>query len=218
MDIPLEPILLPYLAIIAVTMLVTGFIGLMRGWKAQLAILALMAFLWILFSLAGNTLVEFVNDMYRGVLFLTSCVMDADPCTCFETSGLAQKTLIDPNNPNQVRLFFTVILASAAVLAYLFVMRLGRRPPKISQKLLGALMGVATGFILSYLLLSPMLQQLPIPLPEAWTAEGFPQIPGLVAGAADVCQVSLPFGFMMFLVLFVIVAVRFIRAPKKEEA
>ena len=217
MDIPLEPAIIQSLGILAAVMLISGVIGLIRGWIGQLAILALIISLWSLFSFAGNTLIEFVNNMYRGIIFLASCVMDADPCACFETSHIMERTLIDSHNPGQVRLFFSVVLALTAFLAYLFVIRLGRMAPLLSRKLLGALVGALNGFVLSYLLLPSVLQQLPIPLPAAETVEGFPQIPGLVAGAADVCQISLPFGFLLFLVLFVVVAVRFIRAPKKRE-
>ena len=218
MDIPLEQGTIRTLGILVAATLMSGIIGLMRAWIGQLAILALNISLWSLFSLAGNAVVALVNDMYRRILFLASCGMAADPAGCSETSRVMDRILIDPSSPGQVHLFFGVILALTTLVSYLFVIRFGRIARPLSRKLLGALLGVVNGLILCYLLLPSTLQQLPLPLPEAWTVEGFPQIPGLVAGTADVCQVSLPFGFLMFLVLFVIVAVRFIRTPKREEA
>lgn len=218
MDLPLEANAIQSLAVLITVLMTFAIAGLKRGWIGQAVTLTLIISLWSVFSLTGDILIKFANNIHKGVFFLALCGMEEDPFACVETSGIMQKTLIDPQEPAQVRLFFLVIFVCALAVAYLLVVRFGKLPRSIWQKLIGTLMGVVNGFILSYLLLPFTGEQLPLLPPlEAETAEGFPEVARLIPGFTTVCHVGVPFIVVILFVLFVIAAVRFARPPKQEQ-
>lgn len=205
--------------VILITLLMTfAIVGLKRGWIGQAVTLTLIISLWSLFSLTGDTLIKFANNIHKGVFFLALCGTEEDPFACLESSGIMQKILVDPQEPAQVRLFFLVIFVCALAVAYLLVVRFGKLPRSIWQKLIGTVMGVVNGFILSYLLLPFTAEQLPLLPPlEAGRAEGFEEVARLIPGFTTACHVGVPFIVVILFVLFVIVAVRFARPPKQEQ-
>ncbi len=218
MDIQLDASIIQNLVILIAVLVVFAVVGLKRGWIGQLVILALIISIWGVFKIAGDLLVKLANNLYKGVFFLVLCGTEEDPFACLETSGIMQKILIDPQDPEQVRLLFLIIFVFTLLLAYLLLARFGKAPSSIVQKLTGALMGVANGLVLSYLLLPFTPEQLPlVPLPAAEVEEGLPEIVELMPRLTTACQVSVPFVVLILFVLFVIVAVRFIR-PKKAES
>ncbi len=215
MDIQLDTSIIQNLVILIAVLVVFAIVGLKRGWIGQLVILALIISLWSVFKIAGDLLVKLANNLYKGVFFLVLCGTEEDPFACLETSGIMQKILIDPQDPEQARLLFLIIFVFTLLLSYLLLARFGKAPISIVQKLIGAFMGLVNGLLLSYLLLPFTPEQLPlVPLSEAEVEEGFPEIAQLMPRFTAACQVSVPLIVLVLFVLFVIVAVRFIR-PRK---
>ena len=213
MNLPFEPAMLQYLIVIATALTASTMIGLKRGWRGQLMAFIPIVSVWGVLQLKTEALVATVNSTYKGVLFFASCGSQADTSACLESSGVAHAMLVDPASADQSRLLLLLLFVSAVVLAFTFVMRLGRTPTSLVQRLLGAVLGVANGFTLSYLVL-PLLsygQRVNLPVVSA-TAEGeLPNIASNLPSLFDTPQVSVAVVILALIVLFVFVAVRLMK-------
>jgi len=214
----LTVIIMQYIVVVIAILVIFATIGLKRGWKAQLVNFALVLALWSLASVKGDMLIRLANMMYRGLTFFARCGAEEDPVACLEAAALMQTLLVNPENPNHARLFFLIVLAGSLLLSSLVVVRLGKAPLSAPQKLMGTVMGLANGFMLSYflLLIAPYRQQIPLPIAEAVGGEYLLHRPEGNPGLNPIFQGGLPLTLLIVLVLFVVLAVRFIR-PTKEE-
>jgi hypothetical protein len=215
MNTPLDATIIQSLVVLIAILIVFAIIGLRTGWRGQVVILGLIISLWGLFSIAGDLLVKLANNAYMGFLFLVQCAIMEDPFTCLESSGIMQKILVTPQDAEQVRLLFLSIFVFTLLPAYLLVVRFGKAPRSILQKLIGLVTGIVSGLILSYLLIPFTPTQIPL-LPGDGLEEDLPQIAEYVPELSTVCQVSVPFIVLVLFVLFVLVAVRFIRPTKAQ--
>ncbi len=211
-------IIMQYVVVVIAILLIFATIGLKRGWKAQLVNSALVLALWSLASVRGDLLMRLLNMMYRGLLFFAWCGAEEDPVACLEASSLMQTLLVNPENPNHARLFLLIVLTSSLLLSSLAVVRLGKAPPSATQKLMGTIMGLANGFMLSYFLLIivPYGQETPLSIADAVGGEYLLHTSEGGSGLNPIFHGGLPLTVLIVVVFFVILAVRFIR-PTKEE-
>jgi len=185
MKLPFEPAVLQYLIVIITALAASTAVGLKRGWRGQLMAFVPILAIWGLLGVRREALVAAVNTAYRGLLFFTACGTQTDTGSCLESSGVAAAMLVDP----------------------------GRPPTSLLQRLMGAVLGVANGFTLSYLLL-PMLpyrQQINLPIASTAAEEELPNIAQGLPVSFNVPQVSVAAVVLVFFVVFVILAVRLMR-------
>ncbi len=215
----LEPALLQFLIVVVAALTASTALGLKRGWRGQLMAFVPIVSIWALLSAKGNALVGLVNVAYKGFQFFTSCSGEAGSAACAQAAEVTTAVLVDPSSPDQARPLFLTVFVLTVVVAFVFVVRFGRKPASILQRLMGAVIGIANGFTLSYLLL-PMLpyrQQIPLPV-AASAAEGELQGAGQsLPGSLSVPPVGAGVVLVAFLIAFVILAVRLIRPPEPRE-
>ena len=213
MNLPFEPAVLQYLIVIITALAVSTAVGLKRGWRGQLMAFVPILAIWGLLGVRREALVAGVNTAYRGFLYFTACGTQTDSGSCLESSGVTAAMLVDPGNAGQTSLLLLVVFVTTIVLVFALVMRLGRPPASLLQRLMGAVLGVANGFTLSYLLL-PMLpyrQQINLPIASAAAEEELPNIVQGLPVSFNVPQVSVAAVVLVFFVGFVILAIRLMR-------
>jgi len=218
MESHFEPGITQYFAAFLVIVVILGIVGFKRGRGGQLVISLTIISLQALVRLEADMLISFVNLIYRSVLLVASCGMAEDSGPCVQASHMMRWTIVNPDDPGQTRLFLLATFTFALLLTLLLVIRLGNPPRSAVHRVLGAALGVANGFILSYLLLPLALQREQTPLPVGETVAGQAFAPGVELGPGfnAVFQTSRPFILLMVIVLFVILAVRFVQPPKVE--
>jgi NADH:ubiquinone oxidoreductase subunit 6 (subunit J) len=214
MSLSFEPAVLQYLIVIATSLAISTAVGLKRGWRGQLMAFVPILALWGLLGARKESLIGAVNAAYKGLLFFASCGSQGDTETCFEASGVANAMLVDPSNADQARVLLLLVFVSAIMLVFTLVVRLGKPPTSLLQRLMGAVLGVANGFTLSYLLLPllPYRQEINLPVASA-TEEGLPSIAQGFPSSLGFPQVSAAAVVLVLLVIFVLVAVRLMRRP-----
>ncbi|HEM60828.1 MAG TPA: hypothetical protein ENO24_00915 [Chloroflexi bacterium] len=213
MKLPFEPAFLQYLIVIVTALAASTAVGLKRGWRGELMAFVPIVAIWALLGATKERLVGSMNVAYRSLRFFLACGSQANTGSCVQSSGLANAMLVDPSNPEQVRLLVLAVFICAVALIFVLVFRFGRRPSSIWQRLLGALLGVANGFTLSYLML-PLLsyrEQITLPVASA-SAEGDLSLIGpSLPSSLSVPSVTVGAVFLVLFVPFVIVAVRLMR-------
>jgi ABC-type transport system involved in multi-copper enzyme maturation permease subunit len=212
MSLSFEPAVLQYLIVIATSVTASTAVGLKRGWKGQLMAFVPIVVLWGLLGAKKESLINAVNGTYKGLLFFTACGSQADSGACLQSSGIAKALLVHPASADQSRLLLLLVFVSAVVLVFALVVRFGRPPTSLIQRLMGAVLGVANGFTLSYLLLPllPYRQQINLPVASA----GERALPDMTQGlpsSLGLPPVSVAVVVLVLFVLFVIVAVRLMR-------
>lgn len=169
--------------------------------------------IWGMLSLKGEALVHLVNATYRGLLFFAWCAAETDSVACLESTGALQAVLVHPERPEEIGFLSLIVLLITALLSFLLVWRFGKRPTSILQRLMGAILGVANGFTLSYILLPflPYREQIPLASVQSSLEEELPSVVGSLTGSAIGPNLSISVILLIALIVFVIVAVRFIR-------
>jgi len=214
MSLSLQPAVLQYVIVIVTSLAASTFVGLKRGWRGQLMAFVPILALWGLLGARKESLISAVNTGYRGLRFFASCGSQADTEACLGASGIANAVLVDPGNAEQARLLLLLVFVSAIALVLILVVRLGRPPASLLQRLMGAGLGVANGFTLSYLLLPLLPYQDEINLPVASASEeGLPNIAQGLPSSLGFPSVSAGVIVLVLLVVFVLVAVRLMRKP-----
>jgi hypothetical protein len=213
MNLPFEPAVLQYLIVIATALTASTVIGLKRGWRGQLMAFIPIVSIWGVLQVKMEALVATVNSTYKGLLFFASCGSQADTSACLESSGVAHAMLVDPASADQSRLLLLLVFVSTVVLVFILVRRFGRPPVSLVQRLMGALLGVANGLTLSYLVL-PLLsygQRINLPVASAAAEEELPIIASSLPSVFGIPQVSVAVVVLVLILLFVFVAVRLMR-------
>lgn len=207
-----------YLVVLVATLTIFALVGLKRGWLGQVLTFVPILSLWGVFNLKGDALISLVNATYRGIRFFALCGTEEDTAACLQASGVMQAVLVNPDSPGQRRLLFLVASAVTILVAFTLVARFGKPPHSILQRLAGAVIGVANGFILSYLVLplAPLQEQTAIPLAATMVREDSAHTVGPASPLTAVFQAAGPFLLVILIVLFVVVAVRFIRPTGVE--
>jgi hypothetical protein len=214
MNLSFQPAVLQYLIVIATSLTASTVVGLKRGWRGQLMAFVPILALWGLLGTGKESLISTVNAGYRGLLFFASCGSQTDAEACLEARGVANAVLVDPGNAEQARLLLLLIFVCAVALVLTLVVRLGKPPTSLLQRLMGAVLGVANGFTLSYLLLPllPYRQEINLPVASA-TEDGIPNIARGLPSSVGFPDVSAAVVILVLIVVFVLVAVRLIRRP-----
>jgi len=213
MDLAFEPAMLQFLIVVGTALSVSTVVGLKRGWRGQLMAFVPIVAVWALLGAKGDSLISTVNVTYRGTLFFISCGSATDTASCLESRGVADAVLVDPSNAGQTQLLLLVAFVSAVALVFLAVMRFGRRPSSVLQRITGAALGVANGFTLSYLLLPllPYRQEIDLPKATAAAEEGLPNMAQGLPASINMPHVSIAALVLVIFVVFVILAVRLMR-------
>ncbi len=218
MELYSEPGFIQYAIGVAAIVMIMAFVGLKTGRGGQLVISLFIVSLWTVLSLYTDTLTRLVNLTYRTAMLLGSCGMSDDSTACRGLSDVMRLALVNPDDPRQTRFFLLATFGSALLVALALVIRFGKRPNSVAHKMLGAALGVANGLILSYLLL-PLLSEADrglLPLVATLRAEHVPLAPDVGPGHGATIQTGSPLILVIFIVVFVIVAVRSIQHPKVE--
>jgi hypothetical protein len=213
MKLPFEPAIIQYLIVIVAALAVSIAVGLKRGWRGQVMAFVPIVVVWALLGVNKDGLVGSVNAGYRGLRVFLACGSQSDSQSCLESAGVAGAALVDPGNPEQVRLLLLLFFVCTVALVFLFVTRFGRRPTSLVQRLLGAVLGVANGFTLSYLVLPflPYRQEIILPTSSASAAEDLSPVAPNLPSSLGVPSVTAGVVFVVLFVAFVILAVRLMR-------
>jgi hypothetical protein len=213
MNLDFEPAMLQFLIVVGTALSVSTVIGLKRGWRGQLMAFVPIVAVWALLGAKGDSLISTVNATYRGILFFIFCASATDTTSCIQSRGILDIVLVDPSNAGQRQLLLLVAFVSAIALAFLAVMRFGRKPSSFLQRITGAILGVANGFTLSYLLLPllPYRQEIDLPIATAATEDGLPGMAHGLPASISMPHVSIAALVLVVFVVFVILAVRLMR-------
>jgi hypothetical protein len=213
MKLPFEPSTIQYLIVIIAALAMSIAVGLKRGWRGQLMAFVPIVAVWALLGVNKDGLVGSLNAAYRALRFLLACGSQSDSQSCPETLGLAGAVLVDPGNPEQVRLLLLLFFVCTVALVFLLVIRFGRRPTSLVQRLLGAVLGVANGFTLSYLMLPflPYRQEILLPISSASAEQDLPSVAPSLPSSLGIPNVTAGAVFVLMFVAFVIMAVRLMR-------
>jgi hypothetical protein len=213
MNLDFEPAMLQYLIVVGTALSVSTVVGLKRGWRGQLMAFVPIVVVWALLGAKEDTLISTVNATYRGALFFLSCGSATDSASCMESHGITEVLLVDPADAGQTQLLQLVAFVSVVALAFLAVMRFGRRPSSILQRITGAALGVANGFTLSYLVLPllPYQQEIDLPIATAAAEEGLPNMAQGLPASINMPHVSIAVLVLAIFVVFVVLAVRLMR-------
>ena len=96
--------------------------------------------IWGVLQVQTEALIATVNSTYKGLLFFVTCGSQADTSACLESSGVAHAMLVDPASADQSRLLLLLFFVSTVALVFALVMRFGRPPGSLVQRILGALL------------------------------------------------------------------------------
>lgn len=213
MNLDFEPAMLQYLIVIGTALSVSTVVGLKRGWRGQLMAFVPIVVVWAVLGAKEDTLINTVNATYRGTLFFVSCGSATDSTSCMESHGIVDVVLVDPNDAGQTQLLQLVAFVTAVAIAFLAVMRFGRKPSSVLQRITGAALGVANGFTLSYLVLPllPYRQEIDLPIATAAAEDGLPNVAQGLPASITMPQVSIAVLILVVFVVFVVLAVRLMR-------
>lgn len=134
-----------YLVIVGLVFL--GAIGFWRGWLREIVTLASLLVVWMILDALGGALVGFVNHVYLTLGFVARDGVDsAHPAALIQL--LRQSPLVDPRHPN---FYFGVLMTVAVVAVYYAASRFVAPAAGWSSQALGALVGLANGYVVTYL-------------------------------------------------------------------
>lgn len=128
-------------------LLLFGALGFWRGWLREIATLAGLLLCWMLLVSIGETFVSFVNRVQMIVVFVVRDGFDAgQPGALIQ--AIRRHPLVDPRHPD---FFLGVLLAILTVALFLAANRFVAPAAGWSSQALGALVGLANGYLLTYL-------------------------------------------------------------------
>ncbi len=122
-------------------------IGFWRGWLREIVTLAGLLVGWLILDSLGGLLIGFVNHMYLSVAFFVRDGVDsAQPVALIH--ALRATPLVEPRHPG---IFFGVLMTAAALGAYFAATRFVAPANGWSSQAIGTLVGLANGYIVTYL-------------------------------------------------------------------
>ncbi len=124
-----------------------GFVGYLRGWLREVASLAGLLVSWLIVSQLGGVALEFVNRLQLIALFILRDGYDAaSPAAVI--AEIRRFPLVEPRRPD---VFLGVLFGALALVTYLAATRYVRGESSPSARALGVLVGLANGYVLTYL-------------------------------------------------------------------
>ncbi len=141
---------LPYIYVLAVVLSAFGVFGYFRGWAREASALVGQLVSWALVITWGALTLAYMNKVYRALLFLVQGGIEAeDPSVLAkEINGVR---LIDTEHPEPA---LSVLFIVLTIVGYLIVNRLVERKTSVPGSAVGALLGVANGYLLAGVLLN----------------------------------------------------------------
>jgi len=179
--------------------LVAGILGLFvavgfwRGWLREIGMMGGLLVSWLIVTTAGGSFVSAVNRIYLIAAFIVDGGFDARQPTAL-IQQLRVHPLIDPRHPGfLLGIVFLAMAGASFVLANRFVAAAGNR----SAQALGALVGLANGYLTAYLAFHYLAPSAPVHLPLAVSSSDAADVLGrylptlLVAGVAVAIGIAL---------------------------
>lgn len=124
-----------------------GLLGFQRGWLRELPTLAGLLIAWLIVLVGSGSIVDFVN---RADLILQFNLKDgfdaASPGALIQE--LRRSPLVDPRHPGA---FAGILFCVLAVIAFVAASRFAPPAAGAASRGLGALLGVANGYLVAYL-------------------------------------------------------------------
>ncbi len=138
-----------YSYLIVALLIVFGAIGFWRGWLREVGTLAGLLLGWMIVIAAGEAFVNVTNRLYLMIAFILQDGFDArQPAALIQS--LRRNPIVDPRHPD---LFLGVVFAVLAVVAFVAASRYIAPATGWSSQALGSLVGVANGYLVTYLAL-----------------------------------------------------------------
>lgn len=135
--------------VVAIVVLVFTGLGFWRGWLREAATLAGLLLSWSLVIFLGHALIDFLNRLYLIVAFIVQDGFDArSPGALIEE--MRRSPPLDPRHPEVV---FALLFVALLGLTYLGTVRYVARANSLRGRVLGALVGIANGYLVVYLVL-----------------------------------------------------------------
>jgi hypothetical protein len=124
-----------------------GALGFWRGWLREVTTLAGLLVAWMAVVAIGDALIAVANRVSLIVRFTLRGGFDlAAPDGLLQ--ALRQSPAVDPRRPET---FLGLLFAALALLAYLAATRFAPPPRSVAGRALGVLVGLANGYLVSYL-------------------------------------------------------------------
>ncbi len=138
-----------YTYIVVAAIVLFAIVGFMRGWLREIATLAGLLGSWLAVLALGGAFVGFVNRVYLIARFIIAGGFDSSSPGIILDS-LRREPLLDPRHPDIVLGLLFVVFAVAS---FAISTRFAPAASAASARALGLLVGVANGYLVSYLAL-----------------------------------------------------------------
>jgi hypothetical protein len=136
-----------YSYLIVALLIVFGAIGFWRGWLREAGTLAGLLVAWMVLIAAGEAFVSIANRIYLMAAFILQDGFDArQPATLIQS--LRRNPLVDPRHPD---LFLGIIFVVLGVVAFVAANRYIAPATGWPAQVLGCLVGLANGYLVTYL-------------------------------------------------------------------
>jgi hypothetical protein len=147
--------------LIVVVLVGFGALGVWRGWLREVATLAGLLVAWMAVVAVGGALIDLTNRVSLMVTFTLRGGFDSRaPDVLLQT--LRQNPAVDPRRPE---LFLGLLFGALALLAFLAASRFAVPSRSLAGRALGALLGLANGYLVAYLGLRYFLPAARVNLP-----------------------------------------------------
>jgi hypothetical protein len=138
-----------YTYVVVLAIVAFAILGVLRGWLREIAALGGLLLAWLAVLAAGGALVAGMNHLWLMVSFTLAGGFDStSPGTVLDS--LRRAPLVDPRHPDVV---LGVAFIGLAAVAFVAASRYAPPATAISARALGLLVGIANGYLLSYLCL-----------------------------------------------------------------
>jgi hypothetical protein len=138
-----------YTYVVIVAVVLFAILGFQRGWLRETASLAGLLVAWLAVLTLGETFVAFANRLFLMTRFTLAGGYDSlSPGVILDS--LRREPLIDPRHPDVI---LGILFLALAVGSFVVVSRIAPEASAASARALGLLVGVANGYLVSYLAL-----------------------------------------------------------------
>jgi hypothetical protein len=168
-------------------------IGCWRGWLREVGTLAGLLVAWMAVVSVGETLVGLVNRVHLMLVFWLDGGFDSGRADAL-LYALRQHPAVDPRRPAT---FLGILFGVLAILAYLAANRFARPVTGTSGRALGALAGLANGYLVIYLGLRYLAPGIRLTIPFVPSTAGAADTLGQYLSAVLVLGVILTIGIAL---------------------
>lgn len=138
-----------YTYLVVVAVVVFAILGFQRGWLREISSLAGLLVAWLAVLALGEAFVAFANRLFLMTRFTIAGGYDSSsPGVILD--ALRREPLIDPRHPDVI---LGILFVALALGSFLVASRIAPTASAASARALGMLVGVANGYLVSYLAL-----------------------------------------------------------------